>query len=65
MKTVKITLHDDGSIEVDASGFVGPECIEATDFLKKIFGKTVIEIKKPEYYETKKIADSIPGNYCG
>jgi len=64
-KQVKIILHDDGSVEVEASGFIGSQCEDATAFIDKIFSRPITRIRKPEYFETTKIADGIPGDYCG
>lgn len=35
MKKVKFIFHEDGTVETDASGFKGNECVKMTDALLK------------------------------
>lgn len=68
-KTVKITLGKDGSVRVEASGFKGESCEEATAFLDKIFGKAEKRTHKDSYYEEveekDKLIDGLPSGHCG
>ena len=64
-KKVEITFGNDGSVRVEAFGFKGASCEEATAFLDTLF-----EIKKrnhkDSYYEqSEKIADGLPSGWCG
>ena len=52
MPKVEIVLSPDGSIKVDALGFKGKSCEEATKFLEGLGGKKSTR-RKPEYYEEK------------
>ncbi len=50
MEKIIVTLKN-GRIMVEAQGFVGNSCEEATKFLQEL-GHVTSEEKKPEYYET-------------
>jgi len=55
MKELKITIDKFGRVSIDASGFIGKECIKETEDLEKALG-TVKERKfKPEYNKKVKI----------
>ncbi len=48
-KGVDITIGVDGNIEkIEAFGFVGRGCIEATDSLEKVLGKPKNRVEKQE-----------------
>ena len=65
-KTVTITISKDGAITVDAEGFTGQSCEEATAFLDKLFQKNSTEYKKSFYeLETNHLVDPLPSGYCG
>lgn len=36
---------------IDAGGFKGPDCEQATEFLEEALGVVSQEIKKPEYHQ--------------
>lgn len=50
MKQVKITIHPDGKVEINADGYTGSTCVERTKELLKFLGDTVTKIDKPEMY---------------
>jgi acylphosphatase len=50
MKKVIVRAFDDGRIEIEASGYKGKTCKEATEFLEKILGKTASIEYKPEWW---------------
>ena len=66
-KRVEITFGKDGSVRVEAFGFVGQSCEEATAFLDKLFGKSSERDYKDSYYEeaSEKNVDGLPSGYCG
>jgi hypothetical protein len=65
-KRVEIILGPDGSIDVEAMGFKGASCKEATAFLDKLFGEAAEEKLKESYYEEDtKIAGGLPSGWCG
>lgn len=64
-KKVEITLGKDGSVRIEAFGFKGGTCEEATAFLDKLWGKKKTEYK-PSYYEDPgNIVDGLPSGWCG
>jgi len=64
-RKVVITLGKDGSVKVDAQGFKGGSCEEATAFLDKLFGKKKTSYK-PSYYEDgNTIVNGLPSGWCG
>ena len=52
MKSITITLNDDGTVKVEGAGFKGKECDKAMLFLEAALGMDNAEKKKlPEYYQ--------------
>lgn len=68
-KKIEIVLGKDGSVRVEALGFKGETCEEATAFLDKIFGKAEKRSHKDSYYEEveekDRLIDGLPGGHCG
>ena len=66
-KRVEIILGADGSVKVEAFGFTGASCEEATAFLDKLFGERESVEYKDDYYGTDKtqLVDGLPSGYCG
>lgn len=66
-KRVEIILGADGSVKVEALGFTGTSCLEATEFLDDLFGSPSSVDLKDEYYSTDKttVVDGLPSGYCG
>ena len=50
MKTIEVIVQTDGTLQIDAVGFSGPDCEKATRFLEEALGKTSGKTKKPEHY---------------
>jgi hypothetical protein len=50
-RTVEIIIGTTGEIQIDAVGFKGPDCEQATKFLEEALGVVGQKIKKPEYYQ--------------
>lgn len=54
MKKIKITLHKDGTQNLEVLGAVGPECVQLTRELENRLGTPLGERElKPEYHETE------------
>lgn len=51
-KELVVTVAPDGSISIDALGFKGKSCAEASAFLEKALGSMAERNKKMEYYQT-------------
>uniref|UniRef100_A0A6M3LU86 DUF2997 domain-containing protein n=1 Tax=viral metagenome TaxID=1070528 RepID=A0A6M3LU86_9ZZZZ len=50
MKTIKIVFNKDNSREVEAFGFRGQSCKDATEFLETILGRTAEVKQKAEWF---------------
>ncbi len=66
-KQVKVLLGKDGSVRVEAFGFKGTSCEEATAFIDRLFGKKKVTHKDSynEVDDTVKTVDGLPSGYCG
>ena len=64
-KTVEIILGPTGTVKVEANGFKGGSCEEATKFLNELFGEATSKELKDEYYQEEVISDGLPSGYCG
>ena len=49
-KEITVDVNSDGSLSIDASGFSGSDCEEATHFLEEKLGDIEKRKHKPEYY---------------
>ena len=66
MKKVEVTVSKDGSVSIEAFGFKGGTCEEATAFLDKILGSKSDRKYKSSYYEqAETVINSLPNGYCG
>lgn len=64
-KKVEVTFGKDGSVRVEAFGFKGGSCEQATEFLDKLFGKPTRKHKDSYYEQDEIIVNSLPNGYCG
>lgn len=51
MKEIVVTVTPDGGVEIEAAGFRGKGCLEATEWLEKLLGETKERKFKPEYHQ--------------
>ena len=51
MKTIEITVSPTGDTSVEAMGFKGADCEQATRFIEEALGQNAKITKKPEYYQ--------------
>lgn len=67
MKTIKMKFSlKSGEVRVEAEGFVGGTCEQATKFLKETLGKVTDFQKKSEWYEENlQLTGEINSNFCG
>jgi len=66
MKKVIVTFNKDGSVKVEAKGFQGKSCEQATEFLDRLFGKGERKHKDSYYLEEEvKLSDGLPSGFCG
>ena len=55
MVEVKVTIHEDGSVETEVNGVKGASCTQYTSaVIKALGGEVTKDEKKQEYYETEK-----------
>jgi hypothetical protein len=52
MPSIIITITPEGSTTVDAQGYNGHGCSDATKAIERALGKTVKDTKKPEYLQS-------------
>ncbi len=49
-KTIEIIINSSGQLTINAAGFHGAACEQATAFLEKALGSVSQRQRKPEYY---------------
>ena len=49
-KTIEIIVQADGSLKIEAVGFQGADCEQATAFLDEALGAVQDRKRKPEYH---------------
>ena len=52
-RSIEVIVHPDGSLAIDAVGFTGTDCAQATAFLEEALGEPVNSTKKPEYNQRR------------
>lgn len=50
-KKIHITVHTDGDVSLEAQGYQGEACLEATRELEEKLGSVEQREKKPSFYE--------------
>ena len=56
MTEIKVTVSEDGSVEIDVNGVKGKSCEKYTEAITKALGgKITSDKKKPEYYEKNSV----------
>ena len=55
-KTIEVFVSPHGDIRIDALGFQGADCAQATRFLEEVLGAIVQQEKKPEFYQRTRVA---------
>jgi hypothetical protein len=53
-RSIEILILPDGSITIDAVGFKGANCDQATEFLEQALGLTAEKRRKLEFYQTQR-----------
>lgn len=51
-RCIEILVAPDGSLTIDAVGFKGADCDQATKFLEQALGLTAGKQRKPEFHQT-------------
>jgi hypothetical protein len=50
-RTIEIVIGTAGEIRIDAVGFQGPDCEQATRYLEEALGVVGQKTKKPEFHQ--------------
>ena len=51
-KTIEIIVAPNGQTRVETKGFVGSDCRQASQFIKRALGQQTDELLKAEFYQT-------------
>lgn len=51
-RSIEILIAPDGTLTIDAVGFKGADCDQATKFLEQALGLTAGKQRKPEYHQS-------------
>jgi hypothetical protein len=51
-RCIEILIAPDGQLTIDAVGFKGADCDQATKFLEQALGLTAGKQRKPEYHQS-------------
>jgi len=54
-RTIEIIFSSSGEIQIDAVGFKGADCEQATRFLEEALGSVHQKQRKPEYHQRNKV----------
>lgn len=60
-RQIKITVTKGGQVKVEAAGYSGSSCIEATKFLEKLGAVVEPPQMTPEFYQSEEQGQSIQG----
>ncbi len=52
-RTLEILISPSGEIQIDAIGFKGPDCEQATRFLEEALGAVQVRQRKPEFQQRR------------
>jgi hypothetical protein len=53
-QTIRLDIDPDGFLKIDAIGFSGTDCEQATAFLEEALGDVQGKQKKPEFYRQQR-----------
>jgi Protein of unknown function (DUF2997) len=56
-KAIEVTIQHTGEITIDAVGFKGADCEQATRFLEDALGVVATKQRKPEYHQRRTAAN--------
>lgn len=52
-RSIEVTVQPSGEITIDAVGFEGADCEQATRYLEETLGVIGTKQKKPEYHQSR------------
>jgi hypothetical protein len=50
-RTIEVTVSPNGDISIDAIGFKGADCDQATKYLEEALGAVAQKQRKPEFHQ--------------
>jgi hypothetical protein len=53
MRVIEVTVAPDGAVTVQTKGYVGADCVQASQFLEQALGATIKDQKTSEFYQTE------------
>ena len=54
-RTIEVIIQLTGEVAIDAVGFKGADCEQATRYLEEALGVVGLKRKKPEYHQRRSI----------
>jgi len=57
-RTLEVSIEPNGSIAIEAVGFKGADCEQATRFLEEALGVVGQRRKKPEYHQRRQLGQA-------
>ncbi len=54
-RSIEIIIAPDGGLTIDAVGFKGADCDQATKLLEQALGVAKAKRRKPEYHQTTRL----------
>ncbi|MEI8289556.1 MAG: DUF2997 domain-containing protein [Verrucomicrobiota bacterium] len=61
MKTIIVEINPAGEVAIETTGFKGNACEKATAALEAALGNTASRKKKPEYFATGEVRQTVGG----
>jgi hypothetical protein len=57
-QTIEVVISPTGEISIEAIGYKGSSCQQATEFLEKALGVCSTRQRKPEYLQNTRVAST-------
>jgi hypothetical protein len=58
-RAIEVTVSPQGEVTVQTRGYVGGECLRASQFLEQALGVTTTDHKTAEYYHTAETTQQV------
>ena len=62
---IHVDVAADGTLSIDAAGFSGPDCEQATAFLEEALGRIAERRRKPEFHARSRSLRQLHGRLGG
>lgn len=57
-ESIEVSIGVNGEIEINALGFIGRDCEEATAFLEQALGTAGTRVHKPQFHARRKVRNA-------